>query len=285
VNSMLLKAWLLIAMVTGVATAGLVKADQTPLILAVHPYLPTPEIVTRFTPLADYLSAVLGRPVEVRVGRTYDEHIEAVGADRVDLAFVGPVPYITMVRKFGHKPLLARLEIDGAPTFLGYIVTREDSPIHTLADLKGKSFAFGDRNSTMGHVVPHFVLHEAGVDVKDLSRFAFLGAHNNVALAVLAGDMDAGALKDEAYAKYRTQGLRVLAQTPPISEHVFVANSKMSSALIVSLRKALLDLKSHPRGAEIMRRLNDKLTGMVAVKDADYDSLRTIVDTVAHLRD
>jgi len=282
---MLLKAWLLVVMVTHFAVVGLAKADQAPLILAVHPYLPPQEVVTRFTPLADYLAGVLGRPIEVRVGRTYDEHIEAVGADRVDIAFVGPVPYISLVRKFGPKPLLARLEIDGAPTFLGYIVTREASPIHTLADLKGKSFAFGDRNSTMGHVVPRFVLQEAGVGVKDLSRFAFLGAHNNVALAVLAGDMDAGALKDEAYTKYRAQGLRVLAQTPPISEHVFVANTKMSPALIVVMRKALLDLKRHPHGAEIMRSLNDKLTGIVAAKDGDYDSLRTIVDAVAQLRD
>lgn len=284
-RSVYLSSWLLKVLMAVLAVTGVARADQLPVVLAVHPYLSSQEIVTRLTPLADYLAGVLDRPVHVRVGRSYDEHLEAVGQDAVDIAFVGPAPYVTLVRKYGPKPLLARLEIDGAPTFHGYIVTREQSPIRVLADLKGKSFAFGDRNSTMGHVVPHFVLHKAGVSMKDLSRHVFLGAHNNVALAVLAGDIDVGALKDEVYFKYRAQGLRAIAQTPAISEHLFVANANMSPAMVAVLSKAMLNLKNQPHGMEILRSLNSKLTGMVAVNDSDYNGLRAIVDVVAQLRE
>ena len=73
------------------ATAGTAPAAALePLILAVHPYLPTTEIITRFTPLAEYLARVVGRPVTVRVGPSTGQHIEAVGRDSVDIAFIGP---------------------------------------------------------------------------------------------------------------------------------------------------------------------------------------------------
>src|SRR3989344_2974191 len=129
---------------------------KEPLILAVHPYLPVKEIITRFTPLADYLGKEIGRPVAVRVGRDYEEHIVHVGKDRADIAFMGPSSYLMVVAKYGKKPLLARLETDGNPLFRGYFIVRQDSPLKSLADLKGKRMAFGDRGSTMRHLVPQY---------------------------------------------------------------------------------------------------------------------------------
>ena len=72
-----------------------------PLVLAVHPYLPAEELTSRFTPLAEALARAVGRPVTVRVGRSYAEHVEAIGSDGVDLAYLGPATYVTMVSRYG----------------------------------------------------------------------------------------------------------------------------------------------------------------------------------------
>lgn len=278
------------AMLVGLSVATYSDAvsagpPSSPLVLAVHPYLPQAEIAERFRPLAEYLSQVLNKHVEVRVGRSYDEHIELVGSNAVDFAFVGPAPYVAMVRRFGLKPMLARLEVEGTPSFHGYIVVRNESPIRTLADLKGKSFGFGDKNSTMGHIVPRYELHRTGISLSDFSRHVFLGAHFNVALAVLAGDFDAGAVKDEAYFKYRAQGLRALAKTEAIPEHVFVASSKMAPDLVEALRQALMALGTQPNGLKILRSINGRVTQLVSVKDSDFDGLRKIVDIVEQLEE
>ncbi|MDH4134898.1 MAG: PhnD/SsuA/transferrin family substrate-binding protein, partial [Gammaproteobacteria bacterium] len=156
-------------------------AAESPLILGVHPYLPPKEIHERFAPLAAYLGQSLHRPVMVRVGRDYDEHSTAIGKDQIDIAFMGPAPYVALIKTYGPKPLLARLEVDGKPQLVGVIVTRTDSPLRTLAALKGKRFAFGDRQSTMSHTVPQRMLEQAGVPEKTLARHEFLGAHKNVA--------------------------------------------------------------------------------------------------------
>ena len=83
----------------------------SPRLLGVHPYLSHGEVYRRFKPLADYLAQRLGRRVEVRIGRDYDEHIREVGMDRLDIAYLGPVSYVKMTAAYGRKPLLACLAV------------------------------------------------------------------------------------------------------------------------------------------------------------------------------
>jgi len=262
--------------------SGNVPAKE-PLILAVHPYLPVKEIVTRFTPLADYLGKEIGRPVSVRVGSDYQEHIAYVGKDEADIAFMGPAPYVTMVAKYGKKPMLARLETDGNPLFRGYFVVRQDSPLKTLADLKGKRMAFGDRDSTMSHLVPQYMLEQAGVTLDKLADHKFLGSHNNVVLAVLSGDFDAGAVKDEVFDKYAKQGLRALVDTPYYSDHVFVTRSTLAPGMIQALRSAMLRLKDTPGGREILEAIKPHTTALVPATDTDYDNLRQVLKALGQL--
>ena len=280
-------------MATGLLAASLLlpasraiaePAKAKPLILAVHPYLPPQEIMQRFTPLADYLAKSLDRQVQVRKGRDYNEHIEAIGSDQVDLAYIGPSAYVQLTALYGKKPLLARFEVNGQPHLRGVIVTRADSPLQQLNDLKGKSFAFGDPSSTMSHIVPLYMLIKAGVPEQSLAHQQFLGAHRNVALAVLTGDFDAGAVKEETYQEYAGKGLRALATTPPISEHLFVTRANLAGEEIETARRALLRLKDAPNGMAILDGLHKGMTALVPVADGDYDNLRAIERTLERLQ-
>lgn len=255
------------------------------LILGVHPYLPPKDLIKRFEPLAGYLGKAIGRPVEVRIGRNYDDHIEAIGKERIDIAFMGPVSYIKLVEHHGKKPILARLETNGLPTFRGAIVTRRESPLKNLAELKGKRFAFGDPDSTMSHLVPEHMLLMAGVRRKDLAEYRFLGGHHNVVLAVLAGDFDAGAVKDEVFQEYAAKGLRALADSPAFSDHVFVTRATLPADTVQTLRAALLRLKALPEGAAIMQSIKKDMTALIPAADNDYDNLRTVVKALESRHD
>lgn len=112
-------------------------------------------------------------------------------------------------------------------------------------------------------------------------RQLILGSHDNVALAVLAGDYDAGAVKKAVYKKYQARGLRVLATTPALSEHLFVTRSKLPASIRRILREALYALKNDPRGPAIMGGIKPGMTAWVPVTDADYDNLRVILDALA----
>ena len=248
------------------------------LILGVHPYLDAETIKKRFAPLAQYLSEHLETNVEVRVGKDYESHIDTIGNDQIDLAFLGPASYVSLTKKYGNKPLLARLEANGKPVFSGHIIVRKESPLQSISDLRNTVFAFGDKSSTMSTLVPQAVMKQQGISLTDLSSYRHYKGHKNVAIAVLAGDADAGAVKEEILPKYEPKGLRSLAKLPDISEHLFVASSKMHPALVNKIRELLLSLNQPAQIKDILHPIKTKITGLVNVKDTDYDSLRELIE-------
>lgn len=255
---------------------------QGPLTLGVHPYLPATELVDRFTPLANYLSKKIDRPITVEIAKNYQTHIDQTGKDQTDIAYMGPAPYVRMVDQYGKKPVLARLEINKKSTFQGIIIVRQDSPFQTLADLGGKHFAFGDPNSTMSHLVPRYMLWKADV-LKKLASSTYLHNHHNVALGVLIGEFDAGAVKEEVFYQYRQRGLKELTRTPLISEHLFVAKKSLPPEKVEALRNALYQIKNDKEGPAIMTAIKKDMTGLVPAADKDYDNLREILHTLKQL--
>ena len=256
-----------------------VLADP-PLKLGIHPYLSSTEIIRRFTPLADYLSRELKRPVTIEIANTYATHIHDIGTDTLDIALLGPASYVIMTRDYGMRPLLAVFESKGTKTFRGAIIAKKDSTISSISQLKGKKFAFGDKASTMGHLVPRSMLLKQGVDVSDLAGHEFLANQENVCFGVLAGEFDAGAVKEEVFSEYQNKGLKAIAFSPEINDHVFVASAKLPQETVQSLRKALVSLKDRPEGKQILSTIQKNLGALVPGKDSEYDNLREILQAL-----
>lgn len=253
------------------------------LVLGIHPYKSPAKLIKAYTPLAEYLSRKIGVPVQITIAKNYQAHIDAIGSDRLDIAYMGPASYVKLVDRYGKKPLLVRQAIHGKPTFQGKIITRKESPLRSLSQLKGRSFAFGDPNSTMSHLIPRYMLWKAGVSANKLKRYKFLGSHDNVALAVLAGDYDAGAVKEAVFYKYEGRGLKVLKSTPVFSEHVFVTSKILDPETVEKLRKAFLALDKDPIGQQIMSSIKPGITAMHPVEDKNYNNLREILRTLKRI--
>jgi phosphonate transport system substrate-binding protein len=96
-------------------------------------------------------------------------------------------------------------------------------------------------------------------------------------MGVLMGDFDAGAVMEDVFYQHEGRGLRALAETPLISEHVFAASSAVDAQTLRRLRTLLYSLKETPGGREAMRAIRGPVTAMVPAQDADYDSLRKIL--------
>jgi phosphonate transport system substrate-binding protein len=256
------------------------SATDKGLTLWIHPYLPATELIRRFSPLVVYLSKAIDRPVNIRVQKSYQAHLDFIGRDLADIAYVGPANYVHVTDQYGHKPLLAKLEVEGKPFFHGVIITRQDSSILTLADLAGKSFAFGDPNSTMSHEVPRAVMTAAGVGVDQLAYHDYLGSHHDVALAVLGGYFDAGAVKEEVFHAFQKRGLKALARTPPIPPHLFLTRADLPPDLVARLRAALLAINTMPDKENILAVMEDSATGLLPVTDNDYRVLRSIMEEI-----
>ncbi len=253
---------------------------QDVLTLGVHPLHSVSIIQEKFSPLAEYLSRELGQKVQLRIGTSYQEHIDAVGRDQLDIAYMGPVGYVQMRALYGPKKLIAVQEVDGKPTSMGIIFTRRECPCESLDELKTGEFAFVDSHSTMGFMLPAYVLLRENPEIITAQRYRFLKTHEDVALGVLAGDFIAGSVKEDVFHTYREKGLKKLAETPPVAEHLFVASSHLSARISAEIQAAFLKLNDSERGLEIMRAIKPTISGFAAVDDSAYDSLRTILENL-----
>lgn len=266
---------LLFVLLTGRSVAD--ETVDTPLILGIHPFLSETELIKRFTPLTSYLEKTIHRKIQIKVASNYQQHISFIGLDRVDIAYLGPSIYIDMVKGYGRKPILARLEVNGKPYFHGKIFTQKNSTIKTPDDLKGKSMAFGDPNSTMSTRIPLWLLKQNGIRKSDLGYYQFLNNHSNVAYSVLMGDFDAGATKEAVYNQFESQGLRAIATTPAISEHLFVTRNNLDDETVEKLKHFMLGLNLYTEGPAILNAIKKNVTALVPAKDTDYDNLRDIM--------
>jgi len=269
--------WLIVIQVL-VATVSVADTkSKAKLTFGVHPYLPPAELKRRFNPLLQYLSDQTDTSIELNISKDYETHIENIGNKLFDMAYLGPSSYVGLVDKFGPHSLLARLEIKGKPYFNGYIVVKKDSDIHDLKQLKGKKFAFGSPKSTMSYLVPRYMLREVGVSLESLSDYKFQGNHRNVALSVLLGEFDAGAVKEEVYFKFKEKGLRQIAISPSISEHVFVCRQGLPLQQHKKMQEVMYKLSKTDAGRQILKSIKKSVSGLVPVSGKDYDNLRAIM--------
>ncbi|OGW34040.1 MAG: hypothetical protein A2010_08545 [Nitrospirae bacterium GWD2_57_9] len=245
------------------------------LIMGVHPYKPPVELHKIFKPIADYISKETGKQVEIQIGQTYDDAGTKIGTGVFDFAYISPVIYVDAQKQYGLVPL-AIIANNGKPTYHGVIAVKKGSGITSLAQLKGKKFAFGARNSNMNHTVPLWMLLNAGVKLSDLQEYNFLKTHDNVAMNIIRGTHAAGGMQPDIAEKYRDQGLEVIAKSPDLPEHVFVANKSLDEATVKAVQKAL----NSPNAVPVLQGIKGSISGAPKFTDADFEISRKIMKEV-----
>ena len=227
-------------------------------------------------PLRDYLAQKLGRDVDLIIPTNYNATVEALGNGSLDFAYLGGLTYVKAHEQYGVVPLVQRTS---DRQFHSLFITQTGSPIATLRDLRGKRFAFGDINSTSGHLMPYYAMTQAGIDPdKDLS-FRYTGNHPATAKAVEAATADAGALDESVYHAMIDGGqldktkVRVFYTTPPFLDYVWVARKDVAPADRNAFAGAFLALHA-PADAAVLEILRG--TSFVRANDEEYDLLRSI---------
>ncbi|HEY5999847.1 MAG TPA: phosphate/phosphite/phosphonate ABC transporter substrate-binding protein [bacterium] len=232
----------------------------------------------RFTPLAAHLARRLGRPVELRVALDFAEAVSDLDEGKTQLAWLSPSTFVQARTRCGARLLVTALRA-GRPVQHAVIVTRRGSGISSLAELRGRTFAFGDPRSTSSHIVPRAMLLEAGIALEDLAGHDHLGHHDAVARAVLAGEYDAGAVMETVAARLAAEGLVAIAQSPPVPEFCLCVRGDFPESLGQRLQAELIALgTTEGGGGEILAAIAEGYTGFAAGRAEDYDAIRGMME-------
>lgn len=219
-------------------------------------------------------SRILGEPVNIqlKIVRGYAAGVQQIVDGKVDFTRVGPASYVAAKDASPGIEILAMEKKRGKKTFNGIIAVHKDSPINTLQDLRGKTFGFGNKRSTLGRYFAQLSLMEAGILSSDLKTFNYLGRHDKVGRAVGAGLVDAGALEETTFHKLVKAGvpIRAIAKMKNATRP-WIARGGLDRRIFDGLRKAMLSL-TNKRALKALR-----FDGFLAGSDADYAATRRAI--------
>jgi len=235
----------------------------------------TPSVMhRRLLPLTTYLSHALNRPVSLKLSSNMMGAINEVATGAVELAYLTPVAYIRS-HDDGNSQIVAKMVTKGKASFQLMVVVKENSPIKTVKDLVGKSFAFGDPAALLQRAT----LVGAGMPLKKLGHYEFIGHYDNVARGVARGLFDAGILKDSKALKWEKKGLRIIYSSPHLPPYNITASHKVPPKLLAEIKKAFLQLDvSNAKDKSIIKSMGKKYDGFVATSDSEYDVIRKLIE-------
>ncbi len=227
----------------------------------------------RLTPLTTYLTESLGRPVVLTLSPDMPTAIASVAAGEVEFAYLTPVAYLTSRTK-GNTRLVVKTLTDKKGSFQLMVVVRDSSDIASVADLAGRSFAFGDKAALLQRAV----VVGAGMPIEKLGRYDFLGHYDNVIRGVMHGDFDSGIVKDTTAFKWQSKGIRILHASPDLPPYNITASANVDARLLEQMRQALLKLDpSRPMHRAILDSLDKSYDGFAPTDDSEYDVIRELI--------
>ena len=227
----------------------------------------------KFNPILSHVAKQMaqnGFPVDFRIKiyPSYLKGIEALVNGECDFSRFGPASYIIAKEKEKKIRLLVMEHKKKKKNFKGIFIAARNSAIRSIHDLKGKSFAFGNKYSTIGRYLSQAELIKVGIKASDLSRYKYLGRHDKVALAVANGLYDAGVVKENTFNKYaKPRGLKNIGQFLNVTKP-WVVRAGLNDGTFGALQSIFLDLVDK----DVLKFL--KQHGFLKAVDADYNFVR-----------
>ncbi len=244
--------------------------------VAILPLYSAITLYDRFDPLMRYLSQRTGYEFKLVIPRDFEEFYNTVKRGEVQFSYSNPYIYILLADK-GCLSAFANTVIEtSGDIFRGIIITRADSPIRTIEDLRGKRVMAVSYKSAGGFLAEKLFLAEKGIDVfKDL-HMTEGKTQEKVILNVYRKNADAGFVRETALDVLKEEmdlhKIRIVARTPYIANWPFAAAPNTDPALVDEVRRDLLDLSDARilHAAEIRR--------FIAASDRDFDDLRRRIE-------
>lgn len=231
-------------------------------------------LIQNAQPLKQYLEATLKKEIELIVTTDYSSMIEAMRFGRIEVAYFGPFSYVLAKSKAPNiEPFAVGIE-KGSPTYNSVLIATADGPVKSVADIRGKPFAFGDQASTSSHLAPRAHLLKKGLEGDKDYKVVHLGTHDAVARAVQAGQVPAGALSQAIYRSLIERKVIDPAKVVQIDLSAAIPNYPMTMqgnlapALKEAIRSAFLNIKDK----EVLKSF--RVEGFAATDDKAYDVLR-----------
>ncbi len=251
---------------------------ESVLVLGFTPSAETEKIATTTKPLIDILSRKLGIRVKSYLATDYTALVEALGSNKIDIAFLPPFGYVLARDKYKVEVLVKALR-DGKAFYRSQFVVRK-GVAKTLYDLKGKIWAYPDAASTSGYIFPKAYMIKNGINPDKFFKDRIqTGSHDNAILAVYNREADLATTFEGAEKRLLNEykdildKIEVIAFTDSIPNDGVVVREGLDENLKNKIRQVFLELNEDKQAMEVLKEVYS-WDGIVLAQDKDYEIVR-----------
>jgi phosphonate transport system substrate-binding protein len=277
----------LLAVLSGGAAAAGAKAQNVcpggKVRFSVEPYDAGPKFLGAYKTLTGLLQKKLGCPVSLYIAQNYTAEVEAMRANKLDVAEFGPLGYIFAHKLAKAKPVAVFGTKNRKPvTYTAALWVPTSSQIHTVTDLRGHTIAFSDPGSTSGNLLPRYALIKAGLNPDADVKIEYAGSHTASLLALVNGKVDAGEVNSQQQATATAAGqfdaskFRTVWRSAPIPNDPITVRSNLPKAFQAALAKALFSL-TPSQLTSLDTELGVDSGPLIPAKDSLYAQIRAVV--------
>jgi phosphonate transport system substrate-binding protein len=258
-------------------------SEKNPIVWAFVPSGETSKVSAGAQSVADLLHAKTGLFFRTFVATDYVGVIEAMKANppKAQMSSLATAAYILAADQKVAQAALVSVR-NGSAFYKGMIITRPETGIRSIADLKGKTFARVDPLSASGWIIPSLMIKAAGLDLDSDIRVLDAGSHPAVVTAVYTGQADAGACFVDARTLIQKDHGDVMEKVIIVQESSNIPNDgvqfspSVPQALRDEIVDALLSVMATPEGKTAISTAY-QWTALEKHDDTFYDSFRQVL--------
>ncbi|WP_137127895.1 phosphate/phosphite/phosphonate ABC transporter substrate-binding protein [Roseomonas sp. HF4] len=254
------------------------------------------DAITRLQGLQGYMTRELRVPFRVFRGSDYAAVVEAMRSGHSELAYLGPASYGLARRVMGERvaPIFRYRDNAGLEGYHSVMIVKADSPVQRLEEMRGRTLAFSDPNSTSGFQVPGWFLRRQGMDPANFfTRTGFSGSHEQSVVAVINGTYDAAVVAYSNDARNTFQrmvekgmipanSVRVIWRSPLIPNSPIVIRTDLPAAFRRDVTAAFAAMPE--RDPEGFRQMSSNAQGLAPATHEDYLDIMAILEENAQRR-
>ncbi len=257
---------------------------EVPLRVAVAAVISPKGTVESYSPFLSYLEKKLNRPVELIQRRTYLEINDLIEHGAVDFAFVCTSAYIQGHDTFGMELLVAP-QVGGKTTYNSYLIVPASSNAQSMADLRGKVFAFTDPISLSGRVYPTYLVRQLGSTPEAFFARTFYTYSHDEAIRAVASEIADGANVDSLVYEYTlardpslAEKVKVIQRSPNFGIPPVVVSPLIRPQVKAELQSLFLEMADDPAAGDALASIG--VERFVLIDDSAYDSVRALVGVI-----
>ncbi len=242
-----------------------------PVVIGVLPEESPKEIYERLYPLKKFISQKLQKPVNIEIARDFKDLENKIREDKINLLFVDPATYCELKWNMKNKIFPLIKPEGGIAETRSVFVTKEGNNIEKIFDSLGKKLALGEEKSSFSYLIPLSMLRDVDLSIKDFKSVDMLQKEQRIALSILIGDYDIGAMSEITANRYVKDGLKIIRYSEPTPRFLIAYVNNIEREEIDKIESAII------QDSDNTIRKTMGVEKFTTAEDRDFDYIRVLI--------